>query len=47
MGVESNSSFKGKISVGDTVVAVNGKRFDNSQDFIDYVQSQKSVIRSK
>ncbi|WP_279280544.1 SepM family pheromone-processing serine protease [Enterococcus gallinarum] len=41
MGVESNSSFKGKISVGDTVVAVNGKRFDNSQDFIDYVQSQK------
>lgn len=41
MGVEANSSFKGKISVGDTVVAVNGKRFDNSQDFIDYVQSQK------
>jgi PDZ domain-containing protein len=41
MGVEPNSSFNGIISVGDTIVAVNGKQFDNSQDFIDYVQSQK------
>jgi len=40
MGIDPNSSFAGKISVGDTVTAVNGKEFKSSQDFIDYVQSQ-------
>lgn len=40
MGVDPDSSFADKISVGDTVTAVNGRSFTNSQDFIDYVQSQ-------
>lgn len=40
MGVDPDSSFADKISVGDTVTAVNGKSFTSSQDFIDYVQSQ-------
>ncbi|WP_461202696.1 SepM family pheromone-processing serine protease [Enterococcus sp. N342-3-1-2] len=40
MGVDPNSSFADKISVGDTVTAVNGQSFTSSQDFIDYVQSQ-------
>lgn len=42
MNVMENSSFNGKIDVGDTVTKVDGKSFDNNQDFMDYVQ-QKSV----
>ncbi len=41
MGVVPESNFYGKISVGDTVTKVDGKRFENNQEFMDYVQSQK------
>ncbi|MCF1584477.1 PDZ domain-containing protein [Tetragenococcus koreensis] len=42
MNVMKNSSFKGEVAVGDTVTKVDGKSFENNQDFMDYVQ-QKSV----
>lgn len=42
MNVMQNSSFKDEIAVGDTVTKVDGKDFENNQDFMDYVQ-QKSV----
>lgn len=39
MSVMSNSSFKGKLHVGDTVKSVNGKHFDDSQGYINYIKS--------
>ncbi len=40
MSVLPNSSFAGKISVGDTVTEVDGKTFESSQDFMDYVKNK-------
>ncbi|WP_028789385.1 SepM family pheromone-processing serine protease [Tetragenococcus muriaticus] len=42
MDVMENSSFKDEVEVGDTVTKVDGRSFDNNQDFMDYVQ-HKSV----
>lgn len=41
LAVEDNSSFKGKISVGDTVTGIDGKTFKSSEEFVDYVKKQK------
>lgn len=41
MGVEKNSNFRKSISIGDTVTKADGKSFQNSQDFIDYIQNKK------
>ncbi|MGM0124346.1 PDZ domain-containing protein [Enterococcus sp. AZ194] len=41
LSVEENSSFYGKIAVGDTVTKADGKKFENSQEFMKYVKSQK------
>lgn len=41
LAIEVNSSFKGKISVGDTVTGIDGKTFKSSEEFVDYVKKQK------
>lgn len=41
MAIEKNSSFKDVLQVADTVTKVNNKSFDNSEDLVNYVQSQK------
>ncbi|WP_165006127.1 MULTISPECIES: SepM family pheromone-processing serine protease [unclassified Enterococcus] len=41
MSVEKNSSFYGKLSVGDTVTKVDNKSFKSTEAFMDYVKSQK------
>ncbi|KAF1302756.1 PDZ domain-containing protein [Enterococcus saccharolyticus] len=41
MSVEPKSNFYHDISVGDTVTQVDGKHFENNQEFIDYVQNKK------
>jgi PDZ domain-containing protein len=41
MGIEKNSSFYGKLSVGDTVTKADGKSFKSTEEFMDYVQSRK------
>lgn len=40
LAIDPSSSFYGKISVGDTVTAVDGKRFENADDLVKYVHSQ-------
>lgn len=39
MSVMPNSSFKGKLHVGDTVESVNGKHFDDSQGYTNYIKN--------
>lgn len=39
--VAGNSSFKNQLQIADTVTAVNGQTFKNSQGMIDYVAQQK------
>ncbi|THE10109.1 PDZ domain-containing protein [Enterococcus hirae] len=41
MGIEKNSNFYGKLSVGDTVTKVDGQSFKSAEAFMDYVKSQK------
>ncbi|MBO0469043.1 PDZ domain-containing protein [Enterococcus sp. DIV0242_7C1] len=41
LAIEDNSSFKGKISVGDTVTGIDGKTFKSSEEFVAYVKKQK------
>lgn len=41
LSVEEDSNFKDKISVGDTVTAIDGKTFKSKEEFINYVKSQK------
>ncbi|NBK07559.1 PDZ domain-containing protein [Enterococcus asini] len=41
LGVEDNSNFAGKISVGDTVTKADGKSFTSSEEFMKYVKAQK------
>lgn len=41
LGVEDNSNFADKISVGDTVTKADGKTFTSSEEFMNYVKSQK------
>lgn len=40
MSVSPTSNFYGEITVGDTVTKVDGRSFDNNQEFMDYVQSK-------
>ena len=42
MGIEPNSNFIDKISVGDIVTKVDGKTFKNTQEFMSYVQGKKA-----
>ena len=41
LGVEKNSNFAGKISIGDTITKADGKEFASSEEFMKYVKSQK------
>lgn len=41
LGVDEHSNFKKSISMGDTVTKVDGHAFDSSEEFVDYVKSQK------
>jgi PDZ domain-containing protein len=41
LAIEDNSSFKGKISVGDTVTGIDGHTFKSSEEFVTYVKKQK------
>lgn len=41
MSVLEGSSFDGKLAIGDTIIALDGKTFNSSVEFIDYVQQQK------
>lgn len=40
MSVNPESNFYGKISVGDTVTKVDGRTFESTEDFMDYVQGK-------
>lgn len=41
LSVDENSNFKDKISVGDTVTAIDGEALKSKEEFIQYVKSQK------
>lgn len=41
MSILKNSTFKGKLKVGDTIVAVNNRHFDSTEGFMKYVKAQK------
>ncbi|MEY8444781.1 SepM family pheromone-processing serine protease [Enterococcus ratti] len=41
MSIEKNSSFYGKLAVGDTVTRINGQTFKSAEDFMKYVKSKK------
>ena len=41
MSVLPNSNFEGKLKIGDTVSALDGKTFESSDQFMDYVKQQK------
>lgn len=47
MSIVKGSNFKGKISIGDTVTAVDGRHFKNNQAFMDYVQHKKVADKVK
>lgn len=40
MDIMSNSDFKGKLEMGDTITSINGYQFHNSSQFINYVKKQ-------
>ncbi|MGC6767620.1 SepM family pheromone-processing serine protease [Enterococcus sp. LJL51] len=41
MTIEKESDFYGKIDIGDIVTGVDGKTFENSEDLVEYIKSQK------
>lgn len=41
MSVISNSDFSDQLEIGDTVVEIDGHRFESSEEFIDYVAEQE------
>ncbi|MBV7390271.1 MULTISPECIES: SepM family pheromone-processing serine protease [Enterococcus] len=41
LNIEKSSNFYGKIAVGDTITEADGQTFENTEDFMDYVKSQK------
>lgn len=41
MSILKNSTFKGKLEIGDTITAVNNKHFKSTADFMNYVRAQK------
>lgn len=41
MHIDPSSDFINKLAVGDTVIKVDGKQFESSQEFMDYVQNKK------
>lgn len=40
MSILEGSDFQGKLEIGDTILALDGRSFDSSAEFIDYVQHQ-------
>lgn len=42
MSILGNSNFEGLLRVGDTIVALDGQAFNSSEEFIAYVQQQKT-----
>lgn len=49
INILKNSSFKGKLQVGDTITAVNNHKFKSSTEFMNYIQrlKKKSKIEIK
>jgi len=47
MDVMSNSDFKKKLEIGDTITSINGYHFNNADQFIKYVKKQdrKSTVK--
>ncbi|GAA3615827.1 SepM family pheromone-processing serine protease [Secundilactobacillus similis] len=41
MQIQSNSQFKGKLKVGDTITKVNGHHFESAYGFQKYIRNQK------
>ena len=41
MEVQKRSSFKGKLLMGDTIVAANGHKFQSTKGFMSYLQKQR------
>lgn len=41
MDIMSNSTFKNKLKIGDTVTKVNGHKFNSTKKLMSYIQSQK------
>lgn len=42
MSILENSNFEGLLQVGDTIVSLDGQAFKSSEEFIEYVQEQKT-----
>ncbi len=47
MDVLDNSDFKGKLQIGDTINSINGYKFKNANQFINYVKKQKKTATVK
>ncbi|MBD5430082.1 SepM family pheromone-processing serine protease [Lactobacillus sp.] len=45
MDIMTNSTFKNKLKIGDTVTKVNGNKFESTKKLISYIQKQK--VKSK
>ncbi|WP_434088473.1 SepM family pheromone-processing serine protease [Carnobacterium inhibens] len=41
MSILEGSSFEGKLTVGDTILSLDGQNFESSAEFIEYVQQQE------
>lgn len=41
MTIQNNSNFKDDLSLGDTIIEVDGKNFDNNEGFMNYIKSKK------
>lgn len=41
MSVQKNSSFKGKLQIGDTVLGANGHKFQSTEEMLTYFKKQK------
>lgn len=47
MEIQNNSSFKGKLQIGDTVLGANGHKFKSTKEMMDYLQQQKIGAKLK
>ena len=41
MSMQANSSFRGKLKVGDTITAINGKHYQKAQNYVDAIKKHK------
>ena len=41
MGLTTNSKFRNKLNIGDTIIAVDGQHFKSTKALMDYIQKQK------